>query len=134
MGEGAAADFAIRLSAGSLRTDEPAFVLPHAWTEAGVAVEGGGTGAHLLHVSVALCVLNDLYREAREAGVTVDGVVVGARGGFTDEWSSTGISYDVELAGPDEADVVAALLDRVDAVAEIPRAVRAGADVRRAGG
>jgi hypothetical protein len=85
-------------------------------------------------VSVALCVLNDLYREAREAHVTVDGVVVGARGAFTDEWASTGIVYDVELAGPDEADAVAALLERVDAVAEIPRAVRAGAEVRRAGG
>ena len=127
-------EFAVRLSAGSLRHDEPAFVLPHAWSEAGVAVEGGGTGAHVFHASVALCVLNDLYREARSHDVKVDGVVVSARGGFDDDWSSTGITYDVELASHDDGAAVATLVARVDEVAEIPRAVRAGAAVVRADG
>jgi hypothetical protein len=127
-------DFAVRLTAGSLRDDEPAFVLPHAWTEAGVAVEGGGTGAHLFHAAIALCVLNDLFREARVDGLTIDGVAVVARGGFGDSWSSTGVTYAVELDSTEDEALLATLLARVDDVAEIPAAVRAGASVERTDG
>jgi hypothetical protein len=124
-------DFAVRLTAGSLRHDEPAFAVPHAWTDAGVAVEGGGTGAHLLHVALALCVLNDVFREARTDGLTVDGVAVVARGEFDDAWSSAGVTYHVELDSTEDDALTTALLARVDEVAEIPRAVRAGATVVR---
>ena len=55
-------------------------MLPHAWTDAGVVVEGAGNGAHVLHVAVALCVLNDLFREAQTDGLTVDGVARRRRG------------------------------------------------------
>jgi hypothetical protein len=127
-------EFAVRLSAGSMRHDDPAFVLPHAWTEAGVAVEGGGTGAHLFHSAIALCVLNDVFREARTSGLTVDGVAVVARGGFGDDWSSTGISYAVDLDSTEDDALLTTLLGRVDDVAEIPRAVRAGAPVERTDG
>jgi hypothetical protein len=58
-----------------------------------VTVRADFTGAHLLHLAVAGCVLNDLYREAAGLGVE--------------------------------------LLAVVDRVAEIPRAVRAGAAVGR---
>jgi hypothetical protein len=122
--------FSVRLTAGSRRAADPAFVLPHAWTDGGVAVEGAGTGAHLFHAAVAVCVLNDVFREARADGLTVEGVEVCARGGFTADWASTGVAYDVAVDGvPD--DVLEALLARVDEVAEIPRAVRAGASVER---
>lgn len=124
-------DFAVRLTAGSLRHEEPAFVLPHAWTDAGVAVEAGGTGAHLFHTAVALCVLNDLFREARTDGLTVDGAAVVARGEFDDDWGSTGVTYRVELDSTEDQALLAELLARVDQVAEIPRAVRAGATVER---
>jgi hypothetical protein len=127
-------DFAVRLSAGSLRHDDPAFVLPHAWTDAGVAVEGGGTGAHVFHTAVALCVLNDVFREAGTSGLTVDGVAVVARGGFGDDWASTGISYEVDVDSTEDDALLATLLRRVDEVAEIPRAVRAGATVERTHG
>jgi hypothetical protein len=127
-------DFAVRLTAGSLRHDEPAFVLPHAWTDAGVAAEGGGTGAHLFHTAIALCVLNDLFREAQVDGLTVDGVAVVARGGFDDTWSSTGVTYAVELDSTEDDALLATLLARVDDVAEIPAAVRAGASVERTDG
>jgi hypothetical protein len=127
-------DFAVRLSAGSLRHGDPFFVVPHAWSDAGVAVEGGGTGAHLLHASIALCVLNDVFREADADGLAVAGVAVRARGGFTAEWFSTGISYDVEVAGLDDDAALAGLLARVDTVAEVPRAVRVGPTVVRTGG
>lgn len=121
--------FRVIASAGSLRGPGP--TMPHAWTEGGVAVEADFTGAHLLHLAVAGCVLNDVYREARDLGVEVEGVRVVATGGFdTATWTSTGISYEVELAGPADGDRDR-LLARVDEVAEIPRAVRAGAEVRR---
>ncbi len=117
--------FAVRLTAGSLLHHEPAYVVPHSWTDAGVAVEGGGTGAHLLHASVALCVLNDLYREADRDGMAVEGVAVTAGGGFAADWTSTGIGYAVEVDTTEDEALVAGLLERVDEVAEVPRAVRA---------
>jgi hypothetical protein len=126
-------DFAVRLTAGSLRHGDPAYVLPHAWTDSGIAVEGAGTGAHLLHTAIAACVLNDLFREAQTDGVSVNGVAVVAEGAFDDEWCSTGITYRVELDSTEDESLLTGLLARVDEVAEIPRAVRAGASVVRDG-
>jgi hypothetical protein len=48
-----------------------------------------------------------------------------------DTWASTGVEYTVEVDSPDASDDVARVVDAVDKVAEIPRAVRAGAWVRR---
>jgi len=71
-----------------------------------------------------------VYREAAVLGIRLDGVRVTATGGFdSDAWTSTGIAYAVRV-DPPGADVEA-LLARVDAVAEIPRVVRAGARVER---
>lgn len=121
------------VGAGTLRgSAEGAVEFPHRWTAAGVTVETTFSGAHLLHLATAGCVLNDVYREAERLGVVVDGVRVVATGAFeADTWRSTGISYTVEVdsAAP-EADVEA-LLATVDAVAEIPKAFRLGAPVRR---
>ena len=128
-----ASTFQVTASAGSLRPEhETPVQLPHAWTSSGIAVESDSdalTGAHLLHLSVAACVLNDTYREAEELGIPVDGVRVIASGSFDDEWSSTGIGYSLAVDSP--VDSVDGLVSRVEEVAEIPRAVRAGADVRR---
>ena len=64
----------------------------------------------------------------------VAGVKVSARGEFDEEtWQSTGIAYEVEVDSPASADDVAALLEHVDRVAEVPRALRAGMTVERAG-
>lgn len=105
---------------------------PHRWTPDGVTVEADFTGAHLLHLAAAGCVLNDLYREAERLGTPLDGVRVTASGGFeTGSWHSTGIGYTVQLDTPASEHDQAALLDAVDAVAEIPRAIRAGATVER---
>jgi len=111
-------------------------VLPHAWTDAGVVAAPCANGAHVLHLSVAMCVLNDTYREAERLGievdgvvVEVDGVVVEADGAFDDQWRSTGITYAVAIASPAPAEDVVRLRAVVDEVAEIPRALRAGASV-----
>lgn len=126
-------DFSVECAAGSMRpTDSAATHFSHRWTPGGVDVTADFTGAHLLHTSIAACVLNDLYREADKLGITLDGVRVRARGGFTDEWASSGIEYDVEFDSPADPTSLAQLTTLVDDVAEIPRAVRAGASVRRA--
>src|SRR6478609_2658137 len=65
------------------------------------------TGAHLLHLAAAGCVLNDVYREAERLGVPIDGVRVTASGGFdTDTWQSTGISYAVDIDSPAPTDQI----------------------------
>jgi uncharacterized OsmC-like protein len=127
--------FAVVVSAGSLReAGEREVCFPHRWTPEGVSVTADFTGGHLLNLAAAGCVLNDVYREAARLGIEIDGVRVSAAGGFdTDDWRSTGIDYSVEVRSPASADQVAHLLDIVDAVAEIPRALRQGAPVRRVG-
>ncbi|MBN9186046.1 MAG: OsmC family protein, partial [Microbacterium sp.] len=118
---------------GTLRISDPDAVrFPHRWTPEGVSVEAAFTGAHLLHLAAAGCVLNDVYREAEGMGVPVAGVRVVASGGFDPEtWASTGIAYTVDVDSPVPERHVRALLQRVDEVAEIPRAIRAGAPVAR---
>jgi uncharacterized OsmC-like protein len=127
-------DFAVVVGAGTLgSTAAGAVTFPHRWTPDGVTVEAAFTGAHLLHLAAAGCVLNDVYREGECVGVPIRGVRVTATGGFdTETWHSTGIAYAVEVDSPASPDEVTALLARVDAVAEIPRSIRAGARVERA--
>jgi len=124
----------VAAAAGSLRsTHETAVGFAHRWTPEGVTVEAGFTGAELLHLAAAGCVLNDVYREAQTLGLDVAGVRVTAHGGFEeDTWRSTGITYVVELDTDAGASKVEALLRVVDAVAEVPKALRAGASVVRA--
>lgn len=106
-------------------------MLDHAWTEQGVVAAPATNGAQVLHLSVALCVLNDTYREAQRLGIVVDGVAVDADGGFDDEWRSTGIEYAVTLDTAASARDLAQLHAVVDEVAEIPRSIRSGATVTR---
>ena len=123
---------AVVVGAGDLRSSAPgAWSAPHRWSAEGVTVEAPFTGAHLLHVAAAGCVLNDLYREAQALGIQLRGARVTARGGFDDAWASTGITYTVAVETSASADDVEHLLEVVDRVAEIPRAIRAGAPVER---
>lgn len=120
----------VRATAGSLRRDD-GVMLRHAWTKQGVVAAPAENGAQLLHLSVAFCVLNDTYREAKRLGITVHGVAVEADGGFDDEWRSTGIDYAVTVDADVPPEDVAELLNAVDDLAEVPRAIRAGTRVTR---
>jgi len=123
--------FEVEVSAGTMMSASGAR-FPHRWTPGGVTVEADFTGAHLLHLAAAGCVLNDVYREAAALGIEVRGVRVTAAGGLdTETWHSTGIGYWVEVSSDAPADQLAHLLEVVDQAAEIPRAIRAGATVRR---
>jgi uncharacterized OsmC-like protein len=124
--------YQVVVAAGELRSSDPAVTtFPHRWTEQGVTVETAFTGAHLLHVSVAACVLNDTYREAAAQGLPLRGVRVTAGGEFDADWRSRGIDYVVELDTPSPVEDQDALLTAVDAVAEVPRALRTASVVRR---
>lgn len=122
--------FAVRATAGTLRGSEGIF-LHHAWTEEGVVAGPASNGAQLLHLSVALCVLNDVFREAERLGIEVAGVSVLADGTFDGQWRSNGIAYSVTIDSPASDEDRARLLEAVDAAAEIPRAIRSGAPVVR---
>jgi hypothetical protein len=127
------AEYEVVVGAGTLRsTAADVVTFPHRWTADGVTVDADFTGAHLLHLAAAGCVLNDIYREAQQLDVTIRGVRVSASGGFEHAtWRSTGIGYAVEVDTPATTAELDVLLRRVDDVAEIPRSIRAGAPVTR---
>ena len=122
--------FGVQAGAGRLRPAE-GVVLEHAWTAEGVVVGPATNGAQVLHLSVALCILNDTFREANRMGLDLRGVAVTADGQFDDEWRSTGIEYAVTIDSPASDEEVARLIALVDEVAEIPKAIRGGAPVAR---
>jgi uncharacterized OsmC-like protein len=95
---------------------------------------GGGlgfNGGQLLYMAVAGCVSNDLFREAQAAGINLRRVHVTVRGDFTGGPPvSTDISYDVDVEGDAPVERLRALIDHVDAIAEIPNSLRLGTAVR----
>jgi uncharacterized OsmC-like protein len=126
--------FDVAVGAGTLRHETGRTSFAHRWTPEGVTVDAEFTGGHVLNLAVAGCVLNDVYREADRLGIPINGVRVRASGSFnTETWSSTGITYSVEVDTPAPEDDLEALLGTVDSVAEIPKAIRAGATVERTG-
>ncbi len=128
-----ASEFEVVVSSGSLRPESHQGVeFSHRWTPDGVVVESDFTGAHLLHLSIAGCVLNDVHREAETLGLSVGGVRVMAGGDFDRRtWQSTGVGYHVEIDSDAAASDLRRLIQTVDEVAEIPKALRAEAIVTR---
>ncbi len=122
--------FAVRVGAGTLRGSERV-LLAHPWTDAGVTVGPLTNGAQALHLAVGLCVLNDSYREAERLGIVLNGVAVVAEGGFDDQWRSTGIEYAVIFDSAAAPEDLRHLVEVVDGVAEVPKALRAGASLAR---
>jgi len=125
--------YSVSVGSGSLVIDD-GFAMDHAWTGAVVTFDAPFTGGHLLHLAVAGCVLNNVYLEAEKLGVTVNGVRVTAEGSFDESGRSPGIEYDVAVDSAMTVAEVDHLLALVDEAAEIPRALRHGAPVRRGEG
>jgi putative redox protein len=98
---------------------------------------GGGlgfNGGQLLYLAVAGCVSNDLFREARAAGVELRRVRVSVSGDFAgDPPVSTAIDYAVEIEGDAPEERLRELVEHVDRIAEIPNSLRDGTEVRLAG-
>ena len=91
----------------------------------------GFNGGELLYLAIAGCVSNDLFREARAAGIELERVRVTVRGNFSgDPAVSTDVEYDVEIEGDATPDRLRELVQHVDAIAEIPNSLRRGTRVR----
>ena len=92
------------------------------------SANGGGlgfNGGQLLYLSIAACYSNDLYREAATRGITLRRVAISVDGDFPGRGeASTAVAVDVELEGDATEAELNALLDDVDAIAEIPRSLR----------
>ena len=101
--------------------------------------EGGGrglgfNGEQLLYLAVAGCISNDLFRDARAAGVELGRVRVKVGGDFVGEPAvSEEICYEVEVSGDAPDEQLQALVDRVDEIAEIPNSLRQGTQVSLVG-
>lgn len=94
---------------------------------------GGGrgfNGGQLLHLAVAGCISNDLFREAAARGVVLTRVVVRVDGDYAGEPAvSTGISYSIEVEGQAPEEDLRSLAAHVDDIAEIPNSLRFGTEV-----
>lgn len=94
---------------------------------------GGGrgfNGGQLLHLAVAGCVSNDLFREAAARSLVLTRVVVRVDGYYAGAPAvSTGIRYSVEVQGHASEDELQSLVTHVDEIAEIPNSLRLGTDV-----
>jgi putative redox protein len=101
-------------------------------------VEAGGgalgfNGGELLHLAVAGCISNDLFREASAGGIRLRRVRVTARGEFAGTPAvSSGVEYEVEVEGDADHERLEELVAHVDAVAEIPNSLRRGTPIRLA--
>ena len=103
-------------------------------TDRAAAAGGGGlgfNGGQLVYLAIAACWSNDLYREATTMGIELDGVEITVDGDFPARGSgSTPISLDVVVRSTAPEDRVQQLIAEVERVAEIPRAIREGPEIR----
>ena len=103
-------------------------------TDRPAAAGGGGlgfNGGQLVYLAIAACWSNDLYREAATTGIELEGVEITVDGDFPARGSgSTPISLDVVVRSTAPEDRVQQLIAEVERVAEIPRAIREGPEIR----
>ncbi len=98
-------------------------------------IEGGGgglgfNGGQLLHLAIAGCISNDLFREAARLGITLTRVQVLVDGDFDgDPAVSAGIRYQVIVDGDRPRAELDDLVQFVDRIAEIPNSLRRGTAV-----
>jgi organic hydroperoxide reductase OsmC/OhrA len=84
-------------------------------------------GGELLFLALATCYCNDLYREAANAGITIDGVEVTVEGEFGGPGEAAkSIRYAVDVTSVDDPVRVRELIRHTDTVAEIHKTVRLG--------
>ena len=85
----------------------------------------GFSGGQLLYLAIAACYSNDLYREAATRGISLTDVAITVDGDFPARGStSTPVEVTLEVHGEAPEEALAALVEEVDRVAEIPNSIR----------
>jgi uncharacterized OsmC-like protein len=102
-------------------------IIPAKSVGRGSSVNGG----ELLFLSLATCFCNDVYREAAKTKMDIQSVEVFVSGEFGGEGDpASNIVYNVKVQAPaHSSEEIAALIHRVDNIAEIHNTLRRGATV-----
>lgn len=111
-----------------VRTDksQQSVAIPGKPSGQGSSVNGG----EFLMLALATCYCNDLYREAKRLGVTIESVHVEAGAEFPGVGlAAMGITYRAKIVSPDPEAAVQQLLRETDAVAEVHNTLRTGVAV-----
>jgi uncharacterized OsmC-like protein len=88
------------------------------------------SGGELLFLALATCYCNDIYREARKRGISVQSVEIEVQGEFGSEGGGAkSISYRASVAAKATRDEILDLIRHTDRVAEIHNTVRRGSPV-----
>ncbi len=87
------------------------------------------SGGELLLLALATCYCNDLYREARKRGLTIDGVEVEVMGEFSEGEAAQNIRYRASVLSQSPKEKVYELMTYTDSIAEIQSTLRKSAEV-----
>ncbi|TFW11359.1 OsmC family peroxiredoxin [Massilia arenosa] len=98
---------------------------------------GGGSavnGGEFLMLALATCFCNDLYREAAQRGIVLEGVEVTASADFPAAGlAAENIRYSATVRSSASEDDLARLIAETDKVAEVHNTLRAGVPVQLMG-
>jgi organic hydroperoxide reductase OsmC/OhrA len=87
-------------------------------------------GGELLLLALATCYCNDLYREARKRGLTIDGVDIEVMGEYSGEGEPVGsIRYKETAWTTSPKEQVFEVMTHTDTVAEIQNTLRKSAEI-----
>jgi len=97
-----------------------------------VAPKPGGfgssiSGGEVLFLAIATCYCNDIYREARKMGITVDTVEVDVEGDFIAAGEpATNVECRIKVTARASEEEIQKLVEHTDSIAEIPMSLRRG--------
>ncbi len=87
-------------------------------------------GGEALFFALATCYCNDIYREAKKRGISVERVEVEVQGEFPSEGApAEQVSYHASVKADADQDAIRDLMRHTDTVAEIQNSLRAGLPV-----
>ena len=85
------------------------------------------SGGEVLFLAIATCYTNDIYREARHLGITVDVVEVEVDGDFMGAgMQAEKVKCKIKVTAEASEEKIRELVEHTDAIAEIPMSLRNG--------
>ena len=88
------------------------------------------SGGEVLFLAIATCYCNDIYREAKKFGITVENVEVEVDGDFGEPGEpASNVSCRIKVTAQASDDEILELVKHTDKIAEIPMSIRNGTPV-----